>query len=755
MILYAYDIECFKNLFTATFINVEDASDKHVFHVGLGKEDWKDIKTFLQGEKTLIGYNNHSYDDPMLRYLQNYKGTELTADLFKLSSMLVDDNYRSDRKVLELRYPKAWMFDWNSIDLMRVLAFDKLGISLKQTAINLKWHKIQDMPVSAYDRIKAEQLVSILGYNLNDVEITDFLYKTILPLIEMRRELSKVYHVDLTSASKSRMANLILEYTYANEMKMDIRSIKDMRTVREKVLLGSCIAKFVEFKSPELQELIDRVSATYVYAYNNYIYKEALNFANCKFWLGIGGLHSEDEPGIFETDDKYIIRDMDVASYYPNLIINNNFYPEHLGKEFITVLKKLTSERMEAKKKGDKIKAEGLKIAVNSIFGKLGSPDFWLLDAKQMISTTLSGQLGLIMLIEDLHLNGIEVISANTDGVVCKIPRELEDKYYEVSHAWEQKTNLQLEYTTYKRYIRRDVNAYIAETEDGAIKEKGGIFLTEQDLSKAYKMPIVPKALHAYFLKGVPVKDTLKNCKDIMDFCISQKTGSNFILELHTTTKVDKLQKTNRYFISKKGGSLVKRDNLDKNRLIGLNTGKLATILNDYDSTVPFEEYQVDLAFYEKEVMKIVDAIEPPQLMLFDVTSVDRGVMKKATSGSPVKHIINEENLSIEELNKLGKNQFIRKIESIVTEYKHIDKISPRYVYVVDFDARGMDAEVYCLAKGTQQSIKVDKAAYKKAKLEKGQLIYCNKFEKLDYGHAITEYTITEKIVRESLNLGV
>ena len=147
MIKYVYDVECIKNLFTATFVNTEDEKDIHVFYIGLGKEDYGDMLKFLRQEMTLIGYNNHSYDDPLLRFIMTYKGTKLVAELYDLSAKLVDDNFRNEKNIMELRYPKKMLYPWKSMDLMRLLAFDKLGISLKQVAINLKWHKIQDMPV--------------------------------------------------------------------------------------------------------------------------------------------------------------------------------------------------------------------------------------------------------------------------------------------------------------------------------------------------------------------------------------------------------------------------------------------------------------------------------------------------------------------------------------------------------------------------------------------------------------------------------
>jgi len=750
MLKYAYDIECLKNLFTATFVNVDDESDKHVFYIGLGKEDYSEILQFLNNQMALVGYNCQSYDDPMLRFLIVYKGDKVNSELHKLSAKLVDDGYKQDKVILALRYPKTFTYPWHSIDLMRILAFDKLGISLKQVAINLKWHKIQDMPIDHNTSVHINELDMILDYNLNDVLITKRLYEEITPIRELRNQLSKIYSVDLTSASDSRVANIILESIYANEMKIDIRQLRDMRTSRDKVFLGECIAKFVKFKTPSLNEVLDRISSNYVNRFNNYRYSETVYFANCKFALGIGGLHTEDVPGIFITDDKYIIQDLDVASYYPNLIINNNFYPKHLGIGFIQVLKRITQERISAKKAGDKVKADGLKITINSIFGKLGFEHFWLLDAKQMLSTTVTGQLGLMMLVEDLYLNGIQVISANTDGIVCKIPRELEGKYYEVTKNWEKETSLELEFTQYDKYIRRDVNSYITVKKDGSTKEKGA-FLKEVDLKKGYHMPIVAKALSAYYVSGVPIKKTLYDCRDIMEFCISQKSAPSYSIELHTSKGIQPLQKTNRFFITKRGGALFKKDNFS-NRRVGFYVGRLVRILNDYDPNLPFEDYQVDLSFYEKEVMKIVDEIEPKQMKMFDFSSLGESHITKADV-SNVKSKEKVEKFKVSELNKLGKNQLLKKIESIATNGQLIEKVSPRYVYILDFSSKEMTARIYSLAKGVNQVIGVSKVAYKKQPLEKGKLVYCSKFEKADLGYSIAEYRVTEKIEEEKETL--
>ena len=750
MTTYAYDVEVLKNLFTATFVNVQDETEQHVFYVGLDKLDWTDLSSFLRQRITLVGYNNISYDDPVLRYVLSYKGDNLLTDLVNVSNKLVDDNYRGDKALIELRYPRKTVYPWNSVDLMKLLAFDKLGISLKQVAINLKWHKIMDMPISHLVTIIQEQLSTVLEYNLNDVLITKELYHRVTPLRELRRELSKLYNVDLSSASDSRMANLILEHIYSDELKMDIRQIREKRTPRDFVFLKDCVAPFVKFETPYMNEVLERLMSKKVENYNGFKYGDTIYFANCKFTLGIGGLHSEDKPGVFESDDKYIIQDMDVASYYPNLIINNNFYPEHLGQDFIKVLKRITDERLKAKASGDKVKADGLKITINSIFGKLGLEHFWLLDPKQLLSTTVSGQLGLLMLIEDLHEKGINVISANTDGIVCKIPRELEKEYYEIAKRWEEQTNLQLEFTPYKKYVRRDVNTYLTEKKDGSIKQKG-IFLTEVSLMKAYRMPIVAKALNNYFVKNIPVKQTLEECTDIMEFCLSQKSGEGFKMELHTVNGVVPLQKTNRYFISKKGGALIKR-NRYSGKISSMHVGENSTVLNDFDPSVPFSKYEVNYVFYEKEVMKIIDEIEPKQTTLFDISEVKGSSLKKMEFNPYFKEQ-EFKNSKVDELNKLGKNQLLKKIESIVNNNEVIENISPRYIYVLDFNTKMMKAEVYCLGKGIKQVIDVDKKAYKNTRLEKGLLVFCDKFKKLERGHSLTEYHITEKIEEQKETL--
>ena len=601
---WAYDVEVFPNFADASFLNVDDPHEIKTFVVSWPlKIDEKDkMKEFLDTRvNRLIGYNSLFYDTPILMFICNYNGKDINKDIFDLSHNIISsergESYNNSRNA-----------PWPQLDLMKLMAFDKLGVSLKQCAINLKWYKIQDLPLSYDHIVERDEVELILKYNINDVLITFELYKALQDKIALRKELGELYNVDLTSASDSKIANVLLEKFYTDETGIDIKDLKYQRTKRDFLWLKDCICPGITFKTKKLRDLKFETANTLVVAENNWAYKKKLEFGNCCYELGVGGLHSDDGPVKFVSDDKYIIRDLDVASYYPNIIINNKIKPEHLDETFLSILKKITLERIEAKKTKNKTKAEGLKITINSIFGKLGSETFWLEDPKAMLSVTVSGQLFLLMLIEELTLAGILVISTNTDGIVCKIDRTLEEKYYQICKDWQEKTGFQLEYTDYSLYVRSDVNNYLTKKASGETKEKGR-YIREIDLKKGYRYPVVPKMIYEYFINNKSLDETITDNKDILDYCISQKAGRDFAIEYRTNDETISLQKTNRFYISKNGGTIMKVHKT-KGTEIGINVGKLCTIINDYDEKVPFEEYQLDFDFYKEEAQKYIDEIE-------------------------------------------------------------------------------------------------------------------------------------------------
>ena len=133
-----------------------------------------------------------------------------------------------------------------------------------------------------------------------------------------------------------------------------------------------------------------------------------------------------------------------------------------------------------------------------------------------MIRTTLTGQLSLLMLIEVLEKIGIPVVSANTDGIVIKCPRESKDTLDTVIARWEAHTKLETEETLYDALYSRDVNNYIAITTDGKAKAKGAY--GNPGLSKNPQNTICSEAVVAYLSKFIPVEKTVRDCTDITKF---------------------------------------------------------------------------------------------------------------------------------------------------------------------------------------------------------------------------------------------
>ncbi len=616
--MLAFDIESYPNFYSITFRDIDKPDQKKVFCC-LNDKDLIKTKTqlaeFLAGRPTLVGFNNISFDNYLLNCILRGGNCSAVNNLAK-RIIISRETFRNDDAPIK----------YNSIDLMRILGSD--NVSLKRAGISLCWSNVQELPFTPDSVIQSDQVDEILEYNDNDVLQTIELYNKLLPQIEFRKAFGKLYKIDMLSASDSAIANMMLTKLYPERTGISIAQLREMRTHRSEVKLVECISPLIEFKSPELKTLLAKLKSQVIIIKDEEVgengstlnhsstgIKEVVTIGPKTFDLGVGGLHSRDDAGIFHSTRTSKIIDADVSSYYPNIILKCGIGPEHLGVGFSELFSELTKERLEAKAKKDKAKADGLKITINSIFGKLGHAHFWLYDPKAFYSVTINGQLFLLMLIESLYRAGIQVLSANTDGVTCHVSDEL--TYQRICEAWMANTEFELEFVEYDRYVRRDVNNYIARPVDRTIKIKEkGVFETSIDLKKAYQMPIIAKSLRAYFLDDVSVDQTLKN-GTIYDFLTSERTSKKFDLWLeYKDGRREKVPYINRFYVSLKGGELVKREGTD--RRISLCAGRLVQVLNKVESTDQ-KDYDIDYGYYRREIEKIINTIQPKstQLSLF------------------------------------------------------------------------------------------------------------------------------------------
>lgn len=281
----------------------------------------------------------------------------------------------------------------------------------------------------------------------------------------------------------------------------------------------------------------------------------SLRLGTSVYRMGIGGLHSSEKRAVHKSDDEFVLIDADVASYYPNIILTLSLYPETMGKVFLKVYKGIVDRRLAAKAKQkeigkeiealkariaeanrpselmteklrelegeyhrEKVANEGGKIMINGSFGKLGSRWSALFSPNLLITVTLTGQLALLMLIEWMELDGISVVSGNTDGIVIKCPRSKVDDMKAIIKRWEKTTGFEMESAEYEAIYSRDVNNYIALKKGDKPKRKGTYAKSGLEEKKNPTMDICSEAVATFLSTGVPASKTIRECRDIRKF---------------------------------------------------------------------------------------------------------------------------------------------------------------------------------------------------------------------------------------------
>ncbi len=598
--LAIYDIEVYPNFFLVVFLTEEG------LQVFTG-EQLESLKSFIADpELVLIGYNNLSYDDIILKaiYKEYYKTAE---EIYQLSQEIITRSNDDMFNRLKWRTKTPW---YKSIDLMQ-LAFkddDMIGgkASLKEIAVRLKCEKIQDLPYDFNKELTAEEMENVKTYCMNDIHITAELWNRLHKAIELRLQLEHLYHVDVITASEAQCAETILKELYIRRSGIRPEQLKALRTDYKEIAVSDCIAANIQFKTAALEDLLNEWKGLKLQFFNGVLQdktlKREITLKNKAYSLGSGGIHSIDDPAVYSTTEDRIIYDVDVTSYYPSIILNMNLHPGHLTSVWTDILKELTTERIAAKKAGEKLKADSLKIVINSAYGKTGNQYSFMCDPKLMLTVTITGQLSLLMLIEQLSEAGIEVLSANTDGITASVKVQDVAAFTSICNTWQENTGFNLEKTVYKKYIRRDINNYIAEPVDGYIKKKG--IFDDWNLYKKNDCKIISKALENYFLKNIPVEETISlsnDQADIHDYLQSYKAAKGFIVYIGEQPQ----QRTNRWYVSTEGYTLEKRK--DGKTIKVENAGSVKVVNEIIDTGLPAD---LDLNFYRQEAKEIIIKME-------------------------------------------------------------------------------------------------------------------------------------------------
>jgi hypothetical protein len=646
-----YDIETMKEYFLV--VALIPGEPYRVFEVNKNKNNLDAFISFTEQYKDYywVGYNNIRFDSQVVEwvirnceYWHELSNLEITAKIAQKAADVIDDanhdvfpEYRESDLTLK------------QLDLFKVHHFDNKNrrVSLKRLEFEMDLENIEEMPIHhSKENMTTEDIELTKEYCYNDVWATYQFYlvtigETDHPLykgenrIELRQDIEAEFGIPCLNYSDSKIGDEMIKKYYCEQKRIDYQQLPKKGYFRKSIAVKNCIAPYVEFQTAELQAFLKKIKKLNLGLQDDF--KEELHFYNNVYSFMKGGLHTENSPKIFEADDEYEIIDWDVSSYYPAIIINNGRYPYHLGPEFLRGYQEMFNKRLELKplaKKDKKIKGivGALKLAVNSVYGKSSDMQNWIYDRQLTMFTTITGELSLMMLIEAYELAGINVISANTDGVTIMIKKCYIDKMHEINAWWSELTKYELERADYQKIIFSTVNDYLAIKTDGEVKKKGD-FVTDFELHKNKSARVVPLALEQYFLRNVPVDTTIKSHNNIFDFCLRQKASKDFHYEgIDRATGEKKVyNKLIRYYISNTGEKLLKVKNEDSDSgaadVSQVEAGEwLATVCNHLKKDHPLDninyDYYIERA--ERLIYKIQSegkkrkvVVNPNQLTLF------------------------------------------------------------------------------------------------------------------------------------------
>lgn len=653
-IVYVYDIEVFQNIFHCSVKNTE-TNNIYKFEISERKNQLRElVKFFKQVDKYITwgdyyttninipanvifcGYNNLHYDNPIINYiieyedkLMQYNIPTICSSIFNLSKTITTSSEDNIDAWKHWKY-QIW---FDTFDILTMLYSNKLRVGLKEIQVTMQYPNVQEFVCDWTKPLPLEDFDSMIDYNINDIESTSELLNRCKKDVDLRIAIEDEYGVRVLSKDSVNIGMKILTQKYLEKTGLTWQDIKDLRSPMSVIPLKDVILPFIKYDSPILQRVLDDMKNQIV-SPGRKGYKNKFVFNNLRYSVGVGGIHSVNSPEIIIPRDDEMLIDIDVASLYPSMLIEYEFYPKYLGKEFLEVYKQIKDERIEAKHNGDKVKNETLKLALNGLSGNLQNEHNFCYSPFAVMQIRINGQLLLLMLAEKLTQIGCRIVQANTDGLFVLLKKDVYSKVNSICREWEQLTKLTLEEDRFKAMYQYAINDYFAITEDNKVKEKG-MFITAVKLGKGLTPKIIPKAVISFFKDGIPVEDTIKNCTDIRDFLMSEKTGKQW----HVEYMNEEQQRTNRFYASTNGGYLWKwkdtghkegeiitytepyvgerRYKASARQYQNMLTASGVTLLNKFDDK-PIEERKINYRYYIMEAYKIIRDLKPLQLSLWD-----------------------------------------------------------------------------------------------------------------------------------------
>lgn len=526
MRIITYDFEVYAYDWLVVF------KDKETGQYTVIHNDSEAIKMVLDDDCIYVGFNSKHYDQYIMKAVAYGYSPE---EVKQVNDFIIGGGQGWQCPLLDGVY-----LPFNNVDIKDDM---QMGLSLKAIEGHLGVSvKESTVPFDLDRPLTQEELEETIFYCKHDVDTTE-------QLIDIRKNYlkNKVHIGRLAGVSDAKAMGMTNAKLTAAMLNASKKPHDDERryTYPEKLKR--------EYIPQEVFDFFDLMYDESLTDKEVFSGKMEFKIGECPGVVGYGGIHAAIPNYFFEEHDHRVIKNKDVASYYPHLMTLCGYTSRNIpsAETFENVL----DTRMKAKASGDKATANALKLVVNTTYGALLNQYNDLYDPLMGRSVCITGQLFLMELAQHLYMDipGLKIVQLNTDGIMVECDTSDLKLLDEICDEWQARTGFELEEDSVVRIAQKDVNNYVEVQPDGSVKEKGGYLVKGISDVGAWKINnsccIVATALKEFLVNGTPVEDTVNACDDIFQFQIVAKAGAKYREAYHVVgdTK-EPVQKVNRVY---------------------------------------------------------------------------------------------------------------------------------------------------------------------------------------------------------------
>lgn len=455
------------------------------------KNDKEKLKQYLDenSNSLFIGYNNANYDNYIL------KSILLDIDPYYVSSIIIS----KDKSGRIYRLAKWNDINFYSYDVSFGLGFTSLkeneaylGISIDECPIDFNL----DRPLTD------EEFKKVIEYCKRDVDATCLLFEKTKSEFETKLYLCNEFGLDKSYLNKGNQS--IIEKVLGADRKFNCTDANDPFDFSQLNLKIKKYKKVIEYFSQptDMQKGL------------------AMDICGVPHTFGIGGIHGAI------PSFKYIgkLMNIDVASYYPSMMIAYDWFARSVPQEKKQLYSKMKADRIVLKKTNKKL-SDAYKLVLNTTYGCYKYEYCNLLDPRMANNICIGGQVMLVDLMENLEPY-CKLVQSNTDGIII-IPYD-EDKVKDVVKDWEERTHMVMEISYGTKIVQKDVNNYVFKKEDGSIKAVGGYVKQYKPRDLRRTLSIIDKALVEHLINDVSIEEYIYNNNDPLDYQIISKVGKTY-----------------------------------------------------------------------------------------------------------------------------------------------------------------------------------------------------------------------------------